>query len=148
MSTGFTSPAVLLALLTSLELASATTWNRAMALPFTPAPARQVGAPSSFLEIIAPAFTLDEELRLQVVVGDALAAAVENDADGGGLRLTVYASRPADAVDPRPEPVDGTHDRIRWVHGSELETLELAPLDRPFVAAVRAFLDAPDDHLS
>ncbi|MEC8513553.1 MAG: NUDIX domain-containing protein [Planctomycetota bacterium] len=91
---------------------------------------------------------LDEELRLQVVVGDALAAAVENDADGGGLRLTVYASRPADAVDPRPEPVDGTHDRIRWVHGSELETLELAPLDRPLVAAVRAFLDAPDDHLS
>ena len=90
---------------------------------------------------------LDEELRLDVVVGTALAEAVENRADGGGLRLTVYASRPVDALAPRAEPVDGTHDRIRWIHGSELESLELAPLDRPLVSAVRAFLDAPDDHL-
>ena len=80
---------------------------------------------------------LDEELRLDVVIVTALAEAVENRADGGGLRLAVYASRPVDAV-ARRAPVDGTHDGIRWDHGSELESLELAPLDRPLVSAVHA----------
>lgn len=90
---------------------------------------------------------LVEELRLDVVVGAALDEAVESKPGGGGLRLTVYAARPCGAGVPSPEPVDGTHDLVRWIQGSELETLDLAPLDRPLVAAVRAFLDAPDDHL-
>lgn len=89
---------------------------------------------------------LQEELRLGVVVGAALDHAIESREGGGALRLTVYASRPAEPG-PAPTPVDGTHDQVRWVHGAELETLELAPLDRPLVAAVRAFLDAPDAHL-
>lgn len=88
---------------------------------------------------------LVEELRLDVVVGAALDEAVESHPGGGGLRLTVYAARPCGAASP--EPVDGTHDLVRWLQGSELETLDLAPLDRPLVAAVRAFLDSPDDHL-
>lgn len=90
---------------------------------------------------------LNEELRLGVVVGRALAEAEEYHPGGGGLRLTVYAARPVDLAAPRAEPIDGTHDLVRWIRGPELETLELAPLDRPLVAAVRAFLDAPDDHL-
>lgn len=89
---------------------------------------------------------LMEELGLRVRVGAALADAVESRPDGGALRLTVYASRAAEG-DPDPRPVDGTHDAIQWTSSAELTGLELAPLDRPLVPAVRAYLEDPDAHL-
>lgn len=89
---------------------------------------------------------LVEELDLEVVVGAALAEASETREGGGALRLTVYAARPRGAH-AAPRPVDGTHDALRWVAAADLDALDLAPLDRPLVRAVRAFLDDPDAHL-
>jgi 8-oxo-dGTP diphosphatase len=50
--------------------------------------------------------------------------------------------------EPRPDPLDGTHDRVRWVDAAELAALSadrlLAPLDVPLAALVVAALAAPD----
>lgn len=48
--------------------------------------------------------------------------------------------------EPRPNPLDGTHDRVRWVDSAELAALSdagsLAPLDVPLAAAVVGLLTA------
>jgi 8-oxo-dGTP diphosphatase len=84
---------------------------------------------------------LCEELAYRVVVGEWLGEAIRDDADAA-LRLTAYAARPADGAG-EPELVDGTHDRLRWVSGDELATLDLAPLDVPLVPGVLRFIERP-----
>ena len=81
---------------------------------------------------------LVEELGLEVEVGAFIARSVD-----AARPLVLDAYRCARlAGDPRPSPLDATHDAVRWVDAAELGALSaagaLAPLDVPLAAAFLA----------
>lgn len=91
---------------------------------------------------------LREELAYDVSVSERLGASERIPSEGGNadLRLTAYAARPIEDGD-EPTPIDGTHDRVRWVTADELSALDLAPLDVPLVVGAIRLLQGPNAHL-
>ena len=87
---------------------------------------------------------LQEELLLDIDVGEQLGVSRNYDHAPDGIRLTAYAARLLEGSGPA-ELVDGTHDRFAWVDRDELADLPLAPLDIPLVVNVVNWLrDLPN----
>jgi 8-oxo-dGTP diphosphatase len=87
---------------------------------------------------------LVEELGCEVRAQAFLARSV---GIAGARRIVLDAYRCSlERGEPRPDPLDGTHDAVQWVDDAALGALSdagaLAPLDVPLAAAVRAALAA------
>lgn len=100
---------------------------------------------------VALARELVEELGCEVRV-QAFVARSTDSTRARPLVLDAYRCALVSG-EPRPDPLDGTHDRVSWVDGAELAALTdggaLAPLDVPLAAAAcRALAEepAPGEH--
>ena len=73
---------------------------------------------------------LMEELAIAVSVGECMGENVHTEARGP-FCLVAYRVEILSG-----EPVLTDHDAIRWLHAEELNTLDWAPADLPFVEAL------------